>query len=81
MYASNVRYLYNRYYNNPTRCSCAQSILFHYTVTLHVSGAFDAHHQEYITLSAASGTGHTSVQLPSSNVAEFELKFDHFGGR
>ena len=36
------------YYNNPTRCSCAQSILFHCSVTLHVSGAFHTHHQEYI---------------------------------
>jgi len=26
------------------------------------------------TVSTASGTGHTSVQLPSSNVAEFELQ-------
>ena len=26
-----------------------------------------------LTESTASGTGHTSVQLPSSNVAEFEL--------
>ena len=38
------------YYNNPTRCSCAQSILFHCRVTLHVSGAFHTHHQEYIKL-------------------------------
>jgi len=36
------------YYNNPTRCSCAQSILFHCSFTLHVSGAFHTHHQEYI---------------------------------
>jgi len=36
------------YYNNPTRCSCAQSILFHCSVTLRVSGAFHTHHQEYI---------------------------------
>ena len=36
------------YYNNPTRCSCAQSILFHCSVTLHVSGAFHTHHHEYI---------------------------------
>ena len=26
-----------------------------------------------LTASTASGTGHTSVQLPSSNVAKFEL--------
>ena len=26
-----------------------------------------------LTVSAAAGTGHTSVQLPSSNVAEFKL--------
>ena len=26
-----------------------------------------------LTVSTASGTGHTSVQLPSSNVAEFKL--------
>ena len=38
----------NIYYNNPTRCSCAQSILFHCSVTVHVSGAFYTHHQEYI---------------------------------
>ena len=36
------------YYNNPTRCSCAQSILFYYSVTLHVSVVFHTHHQEYI---------------------------------
>ena len=36
------------YYNNPTRCSYAQSILFHCSVTLHVSLAFHTHHQEYI---------------------------------
>ena len=36
------------YYNNPTRCSCAQSILFHCSVTVRVSGAFHTHHQEYI---------------------------------
>ena len=36
------------YYNNPSRCSCAQSILFRCSVTLHVSGAFHTHHQEYI---------------------------------
>ena len=104
------------YHNNPTGCSCAQSVSFHCRVTLHVSGAFHTHHQEYInciyslryrsyigaatffhrgrvyftvtllymfralstpiirstlTLSTASGTGHTSVQLPSSIVAEF----------
>ena len=35
-------------YNNPTRCSCTQSILFYCNVTLHVSGAFHTHHQEYI---------------------------------
>jgi len=40
----------NLYYNKPTRCSCAQSILFHCRVTLHVSGAFHTHHQEYIKL-------------------------------
>jgi hypothetical protein len=32
-----------------------------------------------LTVSTASGTGHTSVQLPSSNVAEFKL--GHVGGR
>jgi len=36
------------YYNNPTSCSCAQSISFHCSFTLHVSGAFHTHHQEYI---------------------------------
>ena len=36
------------YYNNPTRCSCALSIIFHCSVTLHVSGAFHTHHQEHI---------------------------------
>ena len=40
----------NLYYNKPTRCRCSQSILFHCRVTLHVSGAFHAHHQEYIKL-------------------------------
>ena len=38
---------YILYYNNPTRCSCAQSVLFHCSVTLHVSGAFRTYHQEY----------------------------------
>ena len=61
-------------YNNPTSCSCAHSILFHCSVSLHVSGAFHTHHQEYINcVFTASDTGHTSVQLPFSNVAEFEL--------
>ena len=32
-----------------------------------------------LTVSTASSTGHTSVQLPSSNVAKFEL--GHIGGR
>jgi len=36
------------HYKNPTRCSCAQSILFYCIVTLHVSVAFHTHHQEYI---------------------------------
>ena len=40
----------NLYYNKPTRCSCSQSVLFHCRVTLHVSGAFHTHHQEYIKL-------------------------------
>ena len=45
-----IEVLYNLmlYYNNPTRCSCAQSVLFHCRVTLHVSGAFHTHHQKYI---------------------------------
>ena len=43
-----VRCIAILYYNNPTKCSCAQSILFHCSVTLHVSGAFQTHHQEYI---------------------------------
>ena len=38
------------YYNKPTRCSCSQSILFYRRVTIHVSGAFHTHHQEYIKL-------------------------------
>ena len=38
------------YYNKPTRCSCAQSILLYCRVTLHVSGAFHTHHQEYTKL-------------------------------
>ena len=72
-----------QYYNNPTRCSCAQLILFHCSVTLHVSGAFHAPVISTSTVSTASGTGHTSAQLPSSNVAEFELMFKlrHVGGR
>ena len=32
-----------------------------------------------LTVSTASGTGHTSVQLPSSNVAK--IKLGHVGGR
>ena len=31
-----------------------------------------------LTVSTASGTGHTSVQLPSSIVAEFELMLLHY---
>ena len=37
-------------YNKPTRCSSSQSLLFHCRVTLHVSGVFHTHHQEYIKL-------------------------------
>ena len=33
---------------NDVSCRCVQSILFHCIVTLHVSGAFHTHHQEYI---------------------------------
>ena len=36
------------YYKDPTRSRCAQSILFHCSITLHISGAFHTHHQEYI---------------------------------
>jgi len=36
----------NLYYNNRTRSSCVQSILFYCRFTLHVSGAFHTHHQE-----------------------------------
>ena len=43
-----LHYIEGIYYNNPTRCSRAQSISFHCSVTLHVSGAFHTHHQEYI---------------------------------
>ena len=66
------------YYDNPTRCSCAQSILFHCSVTLHVSGASILIIRSTSTVFTASGTGHTSVQLPTSNMAEFEL--GHVGG-
>ena len=45
-----VPYIVNLYCNKPTRCSCSQSILYHCRVTLHVSGAFHTHHQEYIKL-------------------------------
>jgi len=38
------------YYSKPTRWSCSQSILFYCRFTLHVSGAFHAHHQEYTKL-------------------------------
>ena len=45
-----VRCIVILHHNNPTRCSCAQSVSFHCSVTLHVSGAFHTHHQEYIKL-------------------------------
>ena len=35
------------YYNKQIRCSYSQSILFNCRITLHVSGAFYTHHQEY----------------------------------
>jgi hypothetical protein len=60
----------NLYYNKPTRCSCLQSISFHCRVTLHVSGAFHAHHQEYIKLYLQPPVqAILSLQLPSSNMA------------
>ena len=34
-----------------------------------------------LTVSTASGTGRTSVQRPSSSVAEYELQLSHVGGR
>jgi len=37
-------------FNKPTRCNCSQSILFYCRVTLHVSGVFHTHHQEYTKL-------------------------------
>jgi len=39
--------------------------------TLHVSGVNHTHHQVYIKLTTASGTGHMFVQLPPSNVAKW----------
>ena len=64
----------NLYYNKPTRCSCSQSVLFHCRVTLHVSGAFHTHHQEYIKLYLQPPVQvMLSLQLPSSKVAKFEL--------
>ena len=62
------------YYNKPTICSFSQSILFHCRVTLHVSGAFHSHHQEYIKLYLQPPV-HVilSLQLPSSKLAKFEL--------
>ena len=66
------------YYNKPTRCSCWQSILFHCRFTLHVSGAFHTHHQEYIKLYLQPPVQVIlSLQLPSSNVAKFGLGFPH----
>ena len=66
----------NLYYNIPTKCSCSQSILFHCRVTLHVSGAFHTH-QEYIKLYLQPPVQVIlSLQLPSSNVAEFKLGHD-----
>jgi len=60
------------YYNKPTRCSCSQSILFHCRVTLHVSCAFNTHHQEYIKLYLQPPVQVILwLQLPSSNVAKF----------
>jgi len=38
------------YYSKPTRCSYSQSMLLYCRVTLHVSGAFRTHHQEYTKL-------------------------------
>ena len=37
-------------YSKPTRFNCSQSILFYCRITLHVSGVFHTHHQEYIKL-------------------------------
>ena len=34
----------------PTRCNNMQSVLFYCKITLHVSGVFHTHHQEYIKL-------------------------------
>ena len=63
----------NLYYNKPTRCSCSQSILFHCRVTLHVSGAFHTHHQEYIKLYIQPLVQVILLlQLPSSNLAKLE---------
>ena len=43
-----ILHILNLFYNNRTSCNCAQSILFHCIVTLHISDAFHTHHQEYI---------------------------------
>jgi hypothetical protein len=70
------------YYNKPTRCRSSQSILLYCRVTLHVSGAFHTHHQEYTRLYLQPPVQVIlSLQLPSSNVADFELKLDHVGRR
>jgi len=62
------------YYNKPTRCSCLQSILFHCRVTLHVTGAFHTHHQEYIKLYLQPPVQVILwLQLASSNMAKFGL--------
>jgi hypothetical protein len=53
--------------------------LFYFTakITLHVSGVCNAHHQEYIKLITASGTGHsvstaTSLQYGQVHLATLE---------
>ena len=68
-----VPWMANLYYNKPTRCSCSQSILFHCRITLQVSGAFHAHHQEYITFYLQPPVQVIlSLQLPSSDVAKLK---------
>ena len=56
---------------------------FHCRVTLHVSGAFHTHHQEYIKLYLHPPVqAILSLQLPSSNVAKLEtileLQFNYY---
>ena len=58
-----------------TRYNCSQSILFYCKISLHVSGVFHTHHQEYRKLQVQNPVQDIwTVQLPSSNVAKATLE-------